>query len=81
MENYSNEFVLDLHDAGYWLARWHEELYPIGRDKEAAKKVIGLLNKSHRPSLEFDGLSLFASWNSHEKGDKCRYELLVENAI
>lgn len=41
---YPNEYVLDLHDMGYWMARWHRHTFPIGNDKVVAKKIISELN-------------------------------------
>ena len=78
---YANEFILDLHDEGYWLARWHNDLYPIGHHKASAIKVIDKLNSSHRPNLEFSNGSLMVCWNNHEKGPNCEWEVLVKDAI
>jgi len=78
---YPNEYLLDLHDLGYWMARWHERTYPIGRDKAKAKEVIANLNEAHRPNLELRGEALYVCWNTHEKSDGCDFEVLVENAV
>ena len=77
---YANEWLLDLHDSGYWMARWHDTIYPIGTDKEFALLLIDKLNKAHRPNLELINGNLCVCWNSHAKGNECEYEVLVENA-
>lgn len=77
---FEEKFVLDQHEDGYFLARWHKDTYPIGRDKVKAEQVLKKLNKSHRPNLEISENTLYICWNLHEKGDKCEYEVLVENA-
>ena len=79
--SYANEWVLDCHDAGYWMARWCAETYPIGRDKDAAVAVIQELNKMHRPNLEIRDGALFVCRNLHDKGEDCEYEVLVERAV
>ena len=78
--DYANQFVLDQNDAGFWMARWHSETYPIGGNKNRAKAIVGRLNASHRPNLEVRGGDLWVCWNDHEKGQPCKYELLVRNA-
>jgi hypothetical protein len=77
----ANEYVLDRHDSGYWLARWRKQTHPIGRDKDEAERIIQRLNGAHRPNLEMQGDSLMVCWNTHDKGQPCEYETLVRNAV
>ena len=79
--SYANEWVLDCRDAGYWVARWHAETYPIGCDKDTAIAVISKLNTMHRPNLELRDGSLFVCRNLHDKCEACEYEMLVEHAV
>ncbi len=67
MTNYANEWVLDLSDEGYWLARWHHQTYPIGFDKEKALATIDQLNSLHRPNLERREHDLYVCQNEHDK--------------
>lgn len=77
---YENEYILDLSEEGHWLARWHQDTFPIGMDKDKAINVIDRLNSAHRPNLEISDDDLVVCWNDHDKGDKCDYEILIENA-
>lgn len=78
---YADEFVLDLHDAGYWMARWHKTTYPIGKDKEKAQEIISRLNTANDPKLECRGNELWVCWNKHSKHEECKYELLLKCAL
>ena len=79
----TNRFILDQHDAGYYLARGSNEAgtYPIGYDKDLAQRIIALLNEAHRPNLDVEDHTLKVCWNQHDKGMPCEYVTLVENAF
>jgi len=77
----ANEWVLDLHEAGHWLARYNDDTYPIGRNEANAKLIVEKLNKMHRPNLEFRDGSLFICDNDHPKGAPCEYRIFVDKAI
>ena len=78
-KQYIDAFVLDRHESGYWVARWHNATYPLGRNRDFALAIVRRLNEAHRPNLEIRGNSLYVCWNAHDKGDKCTYELLVKH--
>lgn len=81
MIEYDNKWVLDQHDIGYYMARWHSKTYPIGYDEQIAINIIEKLNLSHKPNLEVKGGSLYVCWNLHDNGSPCEYECLIENAF
>ena len=59
MVEYANEYVLDLHDAGYWMIRLGTRLWPAGVNKAFVQSVIQSLNESHSAQIEHIGGSLY----------------------
>lgn len=74
-------YILDLHDAGFWLIRLGDKTWPAGTDKQAAIHLIARLNQAHYPNIERRDNQLYVCWNEHEKGAACSFERVIDSVF